>query len=138
MDDRKYYLKLLKQELNDDTILEKIRNLKYNLLSEEEKRLINIYLNDKRLINYKKAFINSFINRLKKVNNDTFIYYYKNLSKICSLNINFKFSVNTSKIESYSNDLYFTSLIENNDYENLHKYYDIETIEKNSNIRGKK
>ena len=40
------------------------------------------------------------------------------------------------KLESTSLDDYFTSLIENKDYDSLHKYYDIETIEKNSNIRS--
>lgn len=154
MIDRKYYLKLLEQELMNDKILEKIRNLKYYLLSDEEKRLINIYLKDKRLINYKKSFIKIFINRLKKLNDDRFLYYYSNLIKVCPLNIELNLKngvvrnidlnmpVNTSKVtskpESYSKDIYFTNLIESNDYENLYKYYDLETIEKNSNIRGMK
>ena len=154
MIDRKYYLKLLEQELINDKILEKIRNLKYYLLSDEEKRLINIYLKDKRLINYKKSFIKIFINRLKKLNDDRFLYYYSNLIKVCPLNIELNLKngvvrnidlnmpVNTSKAtnkpESYSKDIYFTNLIESNDYENLYKYYDLETIEKNSNIRGMK
>jgi len=154
MDNRKYYLKLLEQELMNDKILEKIRNLKYYLLSDEEKRLINIYLKDKRLINYKKSFIKIFINRLKKLNDDRFLYYYSNLIKVCPLNIELNLKngvvknidlnmpVNTSKVtgkpESYSKDIYFTNLIESNDYENLYKYYDLETIEKNSNIRGMK
>ena len=57
----------IKKSLENDDILLKIRNKKYNLLSENEKKLLNIYLNDKRLIKYKKDFISSFINRLKNM-----------------------------------------------------------------------
>lgn len=149
MNTRNYYIKKLRSILKDDLNLEKLRNRGFFLLSLEERRLLNTYLKYRSLEKYKLGFIKSFIYNLQKVNEDRFLYYFNHLNNIFNLT---SFKINKLNIEnsdlytkkldskvmnkpkSYSNDAYFTSLIESENYEDLNKYYDIEVIERDSNL----
>lgn len=142
----------IKKSLEKDEIILEIRNKKYNLLSDNEKKLLNIYLNDKRLIKYKKDFISSFINRLKNMKEDDLKKYYKELNNIClngfNIQIGMVFDVNydmptkTSKLqnkpEGYSRDAYFNEIIEKEDYDELFNLYGLREIERDSNLLEEK
>ena len=150
-------LRKIKEKLDDINILKKIFISKKYLLTYYEYELLSLYLRFNDLKN-KKKFIDSFVNRIKKYDDQKRYLYFRSLMNLCSLNelelktlkgnisLNTNIPINTVikkestkkniKLDSYSLDDYFNSLIENNDYENLHKYYDIETIEKNTNIRS--
>ena len=77
---KKYLLKKLKDELNKKEVLVRLKNEKYFLLSNEEKRLLNVYLKDNRLIKYKLSFISLFIKRITLLDNEKYIFYIKNLN----------------------------------------------------------
>ena len=152
-------LKKIKEKLNDDNVLKKIFVNKNFLLSKNERDLLKLYL---RLydVKYKKLFIDYFINRIKVFSEEKKYFFNRCLINICSLNFvevktkkgNIKYSLdmptniilekesnyNGLKLESYLDDDFFEELIEKEDYENLNKYYDIETIERNSNYRKSK
>ena len=138
----------IKKSLEDDEVLEKLRNKKYNLLSLNEKKLLNIYLNDKRLTKYKKEFIKSFINRLKIMDENILKKYYYELNDICLNGLNIQIGMifdidknmptNTTKVknkpEGYSNDAYFNQLIDNENYDELYNIYGLRVIERDSNL----
>ena len=138
----------IKKSLENDDILLKIRNKKYNLLSENEKKLLNIYLNDKRLIKYKKDFISSFINRLKNMDEINLKKYLYELNDICLngfniqvgmvFDVDYDMPTNTSKVKEkpngFSKDFYFNELIERENYDELNNLYGIKEIERDSNL----
>ena len=148
-------LKKIKEKLNDDKILKKILIDKDYLLSHNERDTLSSYL---RLHNEKnkERFIDYFIRRIKGFSEEKKYFFFRCLMKICSLNelelnikkgkvkLNDDIPLNTSiekennhkkiKLESYSDDDYFTSLVEEENYEELNKYYDLEKIYRDSNI----
>ena len=138
----------IKKSLEDDKILEELRNKKSNLLSLNEKKLLNIYFKDKRLIKYKKEFINSFINRLKNMDENILKKYFYELNGICLNGLNIQIGmvfdidkdmpINTTKLknkpEGYSRDAYFNQLIDNENYDELFNLYGLREIERDSNI----
>ena len=149
----------IKEKLNDINVLKKILISKEYLLSYNERDTLSNYL--KLHKNYdKEKFKNHFLSRLEKMNEQKKYFFFRCLMNLCKLNIleiktkvgNIKLGneipTNTFlekdkikkniKLESYLDDDFFTNLIEQEDYDTLHKYYDIETIEKYSNIRGNK
>ena len=46
MKNKNYYLKKIKDELMNDNVLENLKLKKNNILSEEEKKLLNIHLEE--------------------------------------------------------------------------------------------
>lgn len=152
-------LKIIKEKLNDNNILKKILSEKNYLLSRNEYDLLSLYFkfhNEK----HKELFRDSFIRRIKNFTKEKKYFFFRCLMNLCSLNklelkiqngilkINNNIPLNTDldsendhkkiKLESNSLDDYFDSLIEKEDYDTLNKYYDIDFIEKNSNIRSTK
>ena len=138
----------IKKSLEDDEVLKQIKNKKYNLLSLNEKKLLNIYLYDKRLIKYKKEFIKSFINRLKNMDENILKKYYSALNGICLNGLNIQIGMvfdiddnlplKTSKLknkpEGYSKDAYFNQIIDDENYDELFNLYGLREIERDSNI----
>ena len=115
----------IKKILDNDEILELIKKKYYKFLSEYEKKLLNIYLNDKRLIKYKKEFIISFTNRLNE----------NSLNKYIS---NLKNKETNNKLESRSKDYYFNQLIDKENYDELFNLYGLKEIERDSNLFEKR
>ncbi len=152
-------IKKITEKLDDINVLKKLFITKEYLLSYNEKDILSKYLKIRNPKD-KDKFIKYFINRIMQMNEKKKYFFFRTLMNVCSLNVlevktkvkdvklGNEIPLNTSlekennyekiKLESYLEDDYFTSLIENQDYNNLHKYYDIETIEKNSNIRSTK
>ena len=151
-------LRKIKEKLKDDKVLKKIYAEKNYLLSLNERDTLKDYLglhNEKN----KERFIDYFTRRIKGFNDEKKYFFFRCLMKVCSLNelelntrkgkvtLGSDIPLNTSieknnnhkeiKLESKIDDDYFNSLIESEDYEALNKYYDIEEIEKNSNIRNR-
>ena len=142
-------VKVIKKELNDDLVLNKLIKTKGYLLSENDKWLLNTYFKYKN-IKFKKEFINLFTIRLNNLKDDKLRYYLDNLKDIMSLsvelkiskgvirNIDFNMPLETSKLQDkpsgYSKDFYFNSLIEKGNYDELFNLYGIDEIEKNSNL----
>lgn len=143
-------LKKIKEKLNENQVLEKVFKEKRFLLSMYEFDLISNYYkfqNEK----YKKDFIETFINRLKKFNSDKQYFFFRSLMNVCSLNqvelkisrgivknVNLKMPLqttltlsSTSKEARFDDDNYL-GLIESQNYEELHKYYDLDKILKDT------
>ncbi|MBQ8892746.1 MAG: hypothetical protein IJ068_07795 [Bacilli bacterium] len=141
-------LKKIKEKLNDDSILRKLLRERSYLLSYNEINLINMYFkfNNERV---KNEFIETFLNRLKNFNDDKKYFFFRALMNLCSLNKReIKIKKGTvSNINSIENnmrlqkeekiliikedddvDSYLMSLIEEKNYEELNKYYDLEKI----------
>ena len=151
-------LKKIKEKLKDDKVLKKIYAEKRYLLSLNERDTLNAYLSLHNELN-KERFIDYFTRRIKDFTEEKKYFFFRCLMNLCSLNkleLNTKkgkvtlgsdIPLNTSieknnnhkeiKLESKIDDDFFNELIDSEDYENLNKYYDIEDIEKNSNIRRK-
>ena len=152
-------LKKIKDKLNDDKVLEKLLKEKKFLLSKYEYSLISNYFKFKD-IKSKMDFIDSFTNRIKRFTYEKQYFFFRSLMRVCNLNqielkiskgtinnVNLNMPINTKvettndfkviKNESYSDDDYFTSLVEKNEYDELNKYYDLEIILKDSNINRK-
>ena len=147
---KKNLLKKLKDELSKKEVLVRLKNEKYFLLSNEEKRLLNVYLKDNRLIKYKLSFISLFIKRITLLDNEKYIFYIKNLNMICNLYISFKiskgnisnidFSIPTNivlKKDSLNGNFYFQQLIDNENYEELFNLYGLREIERDSDLLKK-
>ena len=150
---RTYYLRKIKEKLNEDDILLNLRNKKRYLFSDYEQKILNIYLKYRYDTKVKEEFIKFFIARLKDMDEEHFEYYLNELNEICCFDIQIKLKNGTvknidlnmptkttkinSKPKSYSKDAYFTYLLEHEDYENLFKYYDIEYIKTHSNFYDK-
>ena len=148
-------LKKIREKLNDKSVVRKIFEEKRYLLSDYEKDLLikNYSRSDDK---YLKSFIGNFYNRLKHLKSDEILYFYcRCLMNTCSLNelliktkfgtidnidLNMKIDTNIVKKNSYSNDAYFNSLINDDNYEELFNIYSIDEIVRDSNIfeRGKR
>ena len=144
----------IKKSLENDEILEQIKNNKLYLLSEYDKKLLFIYLNDKRLVKFKKEFIYNFINRIKSMDINIQTKYFKELESVCKihdkdipiqigmvLDINYNMPTDTTKLQDkpvgFSKDAYFNEVIEKEDYDELFNLYGLEEIETNSNLFDK-
>ncbi len=134
----------IKKCLLDDNILTEIRKRKSFLFSQNELNLFR--RNDKRGDDYfKKIAIDYFIHRT--YDNEELLYFtYRVLENICQLS---DYSLTTSKMiedtggsffrpESESSDIYFSQLVEDEDYERLFEAYDLDEIVTKSNIIRKK
>ncbi|MBR3661527.1 MAG: hypothetical protein IKN63_06505 [Bacilli bacterium] len=135
-------LKKIEKSLNDDNKLKKLFNEKSYLLSKNEYELIILYFrhHDERR---KKEFIYHFINRILEMSDIKKYFFFRSLMNVCNLNqvidndLEVKDNLKKPKNESYSDDDYFTSLVEKSDYDMLNKYYDLEKIMRDSNIYKK-
>ncbi len=144
-------IRKLKRAIGQDQILESLKNKKFFLLSENENRLLTIYLKDKKLIRYKKEFIYFFINRINVMTEEQQDYYFKHLQEIIPFDkgtlkiqkgiiddIDYHMSVKTSKLKKkpsgYSKDAYFNEMIEKENYEELFNLYGLEQIQRDSNL----
>jgi len=141
----------LKKSLEDDKVLKEIFLEKKFLLSENEISLLSLYFRTKYIENKNKA-IEFFLFRIKKMSDDERYYYYRVLMNICSLREmvlktrNGNIKVNdipldniklTEKPKSYSNDFYFSKVIDEEDYDELFNLYDLDVISRDSNILNK-
>ncbi len=137
-------IRKIKKCMLNDGILAEIRKRKAFLFSQNELDLLR--RNDKRGDDYyKKLAINYFIHRT--YGNEELLYYtYRVLENICQLS---DYSLATTKMmedieessfrpESESSDVYFSQLVEDEDYERLFEAYDLDEIVTKSNIIRKK
>ena len=141
----------IKKALQDDNILEQLKNQKSYLLSEYEKKLLTIYLSDHRLSKYKKEFIFTFINRLKDMAFALQKSYFSKLADLCHLyddclniqigtvdlidyNMPTKTTIVREKPRGFSKDAYFNEVLEKENYDELYNIYGLEQIERDSNL----
>ena len=148
-------LKKIKEKLSDDKVLKELISSKSYLLSYNEMNLISLYFkfNNPKV---KEEFGKTFLNRIKGFQADKKYFFFRCLMNLCSLNetnLNLKkgkvSNIKTNmplktKVEKENDfheikmddkvDEYLISLIEQDNYEELNKYYDIETIEKYRNL----
>ena len=147
-------LSKIKVGLQDKNNIKRIFVEKRYLLSKYEIDLLirDYYRSDDK---YLKSFIGNFYNRLKRMENDELLYFYcrslmhlfslnelsiqTNFGKIGSINLDIPSDTKVVKKSGFSNDAYFNDLIEKEDYEELFTMYDIDEIDKNSDLlRGGK
>lgn len=139
----------IKDNLKNKEIVKKIFEEKRYLLSDYEKDLLikNYSRSDDK---YLKSFIGNFYNRLKRMPSDELLYFYcRHLMHICSLNeleiktisgtiknITAQVPIDTAivKKSGYASDTYFNDLIEKENYEELYSLYDLDEIDKNSDL----
>ena len=153
MEKNRSLIRFIKKELNDDQVLRKLREKKFFLLSEYEKRLLNIYFKDNRLVKYKKCAIQSICNRIILLDDEKLNYYLNHLEKIMHKKIELKTKIGTikdidfkmptktvlkEKPKSMGRDFYFNYLVDTENYDELFNLYDIETIERDTNIFEKR
>lgn len=140
----------IRSELNNDEKIRELLNRKRYLLSQYEIDLISDYLmypvSYKR---YKRIFINGFIARLEKLNDDNLYMYLRSIMNICGLlygkgyiktkqgdignvdiNMPSKTNLRRDLIVDDCHDELFMQLYQSGDYERLHELYDIEEIDK--------
>ena len=142
-------LNKIKNRLNDFNTMLLIYEDKKELLSENERHLIILYRNSGN-IRFLKSAIGFFFNRLKRMEDDELLYFYcRDLMNICELNelsIQTKFgNINHINIDipketklvkksGFSKDRYFNELIANENYEELFNTYDIDEIDRDSDL----
>lgn len=137
--------KNIKSNLENIENLKELYLYKKYLLSNYEIDSIRYYLNNKNK-KYLDSFINSFINRLKALDEEKRYYYFRSIMNICLLskkkfilekgkvdNIDFDVignsgSINNNNYTYNCNDDYFINLLDKGNYEDLFKYYDLDTI----------
>lgn len=146
-------IKIIKEKLNNNQVINILLNDKKYLLSHNEINLINLYFkfNDE---NIKKEFIETFINQIKKLSDSKKYFFFRSLMNVCSLNKReFKSKVGTVKnvssikknmklqkeehsylLKNDELDEYLVYLIETNNYEEMNKYFDINEIDKTKRL----
>ena len=141
-------LKRIKETLEDDKILRVLLEKKGYLLSQNEKDLLILYFNFHNKKNKEDA-IAFLINRIKKINDSSKYYYFRSLIYLCKLNgirvkgnvikninenIPNRITIVKKDVVYRSNDDYFNSLIEKEDYDELFNLYSLDYINSHSDI----
>ena len=147
--------KKIKESLFNDNNLKVLMNNKKYLLSKSEMSLINKYFNFND-VSVKKEFIEKFCFRIKQFDDKKQYFFFRSLMNLCKLtklelktskgvigniNLNLEEKIVLEKsndfLEIKDEDAYLINLIENNQDEELNKYFDIEKIEKYRRIYKK-
>lgn len=154
---KKDCLRKIKDRLENSEVILDIFNNKRYLLSPNEIELIYLYFkwNNKKYLKSANTF---FYNRLRSLDDDELLYYYcralmhtfglnelsvkTKFGTISKINDNIPMETTIIKKSGYSEDEYFNSLIDDENYDELYNIYPADIIERNSNIfvieKGKK
>ena len=148
--------KKIKESLIDDKILKELYLRKRYLLSEYEIDLLkNYFLFPVSRKNYKGLFINYFVSKIKGMDENKSYYYLRSLMNLCDLRERFIIKTNKGVIDHIDgeelfhpcklirdnlyedcDDYYFWRLMEEENYEELFKYYGLDEITRNCNYEN--